>query len=97
MPTSFEMGRRWIERQQDLDIPNAMDAALELLTQMRPRLATEDISPCQVFEQQPLLAKQWAEQVGIGSIANRHHITREDLFDALYFLMSLAQDLVEAP
>lgn len=97
MPTAFEMGRRWLDRQSDLDIPNAMDAALELLTQMRPRLASENVSPCKVFEQQPVLAKQWAEQVGVGSIASRHEITREDLFDALFFLMSIAPDLVEAP
>lgn len=97
MPTSFEMGRRWLDRQDNLDLSKSLDAALELLTQMRPRLASECISACKVFEQQPVMAKQWAEQVGVGSIASRHDITREDLFDALFFLMSLAPDLAEAP
>ena len=96
MPTPFEMGRRWLERQQ-FDRVVALDATLELCTQMRPKLASNEIALCDLFEKDPLLGKRWAEQVGLASIAGRRNLEEQDVLDTLYFLMSIAPGMVNAP
>jgi hypothetical protein len=96
MPTPFEMGRRWLERQH-FDVLIAIDAALELCTQMRPTLATNTIAPCDLFEKDPLMGKRWAEQAGLASIAGRRDLEEQQVLDTLYFLMSVAPDMVNVP
>lgn len=96
MPTPFEMGRLWLGRQK-FDRVAAIDAALELCTQMRPKLASMRQSMHDLFEHDALMGKKWADEVGLASIAARRDLEPQDVIDTLYFLMSLAPDMVNAP
>ena len=88
MPTAYENGRTWMTR-VGVRSRDRIDAALELLTQMRPHAIGLGFPIATIFESEPATAKMLADKAGLGSLAARREMEEGDILEAVGFLVEV--------
>ena len=88
MPTAYENGRNWMTR-VGVRSRDRIDAALELLTYMRPHAVGIGIPLATIFETEPGTAKMLADKAGIGPLAARREMEEGDILEAVGFLVDV--------
>lgn len=66
-----------------------IDAALELLTQMRPHAVGIGFPIATIFESEPHTAKMLADKAGIASLAARREMEEAEIWEAVGFLIDV--------
>lgn len=92
MPTPYQDGRKWMTR-VGVRFGDRIDAALELLTLMRPHAVGLDASIASIFDSEPHTARMLADKAGIGSLAARRDMEESDILEAVSFLVDVGTAL----
>ena len=66
-----------------------IDAALELLTQMRPHAMKLGFPIATIFESEPATAKMIGDKAGLGPLAARREMEEGDIWEAVGFLVDV--------
>jgi hypothetical protein len=69
--------------------PDRIDAALELLTLIRPHAVGIGFPIATIFESEPHTAKMLADKAGISSLAARREMEEADILEAVSFLIDI--------
>ena len=88
MPTAYEDGRTWMTR-VGVRAGDRIDAALELLTLIRPHAIGIGYPIARIFESEPHTAKMLADKAGISSLAARRGMEEGDILEAIGFLVDV--------
>jgi hypothetical protein len=70
-----------------------VDAALELLTLMRPHAVGIGFPIATIFEHEPGTAKMLAEKAGLASLAARREMEEGEVLEAVGFLIDVGKAL----
>lgn len=92
MPTPYQDGRTWLTR-VGVRSRDRIDAALELLTLMRPHAVGLGVPIATIFDSEPHTAKMLADKAGIGPLAARRDMEEADVYEAVNFLVDVGTAL----
>jgi hypothetical protein len=96
MPTAYEDARSWMSR-VGVRALDRIDAALELLTLVRPHAAGLGYSVGRIFRSEAHTAKMLCERAGLASLAARREMQPADILEAVEYLITVGGELaVEA-
>ena len=88
MSNAYANGRKWMTR-VGVRAGDRIDAALELLTLMRPGAVGIGFPIATIFDAEPLTAKMLTEKAGIGPLAARRGMEEGDILEAVGFLIEV--------